>query len=127
MPRVGIAGYSSSLRLALHATEHTTHTVQLPFLGLFAYPRSLCRPRRVKLGFGVCLVTERDPIMTAKQIASLDRISNGRVIFGAGVGWNREEMENHGTNFTARWRILRERILAMQTIWREDEPSFHGE
>ena len=83
--------------------------------------------RRVKLASGVCLVTERDPIMTAKQIASLDRISNGRVIFGASAGWNREEMENHGTNFTARWRILRERILAMQTIWRENEPSFHGE
>ena len=103
--------------------KHYSHTHD-PFVALAA---CAAVTRRVKLGFGVCLVTERDPIMTAKQVASLDRISNGRVIFGAGAGWNREEMENHGTDFTARWRILRERILAMQTIWREDEPSFHGE
>ena len=82
---------------------------------------------RIKLGFGVCLVSERDPITTAKQVASLDLISNGRVIFGAGAGWNREEMENHGTEFKTRWRLLRERVLAMKTIWRDEEPSFHGE
>ena len=70
---------------------------------------------------------ERDPIVTAKEVASLDRISNGRFMFGIGGGWNAEEMENHGTNFRRRWRILRENILAMKTIWTEDEPEFHGD
>ncbi len=82
---------------------------------------------RIQLGFGVCLVAQRDPIVTAKQIASLDLISNGRVIFGVGAGWNREEMENHGTPFASRWSILREKVLAMKTIWRDEEASFHGE
>ena len=68
----------------------------------------------LKLGTGICLVTERDPIMTAKEVASLDRLSNGRFIFGVGGGWNAEEMANHGTRFRSRWRLLRERILAMK-------------
>ncbi len=82
---------------------------------------------RIKLGFGVCLIAQRDPIVTAKQVASLDLISNGRVIFGVGAGWNQEEMENHGTLFKSRWPVLRERVLAMKSIWRDDEASFHGE
>jgi len=75
---------------------------------------------------GVCLVIERDPIITAKEVASLDALSNGRFIFGIGGGWNAEEMENHGTDFKKRWRILRERVLAMKEIWTKDEAEFHG-
>jgi alkanesulfonate monooxygenase SsuD/methylene tetrahydromethanopterin reductase-like flavin-dependent oxidoreductase (luciferase family) len=70
---------------------------------------------------------ERGPITTAKEVATLDRLSNGRVIFDIGGGWNAEEMENHGTRFNRRWKLLRERVLAMKAIWTEDEPSFHGE
>jgi len=82
---------------------------------------------RLRLGTGVCLVIERDPIVTAKEVATLDRLSNGRVIFGIGGGWNAEEMGNHGTDFKLRWRVLRERTLAMKQIWTEDEAEFHGE
>ena len=81
----------------------------------------------LKLGTGICLVVERDPITTAKEIASLDLLSNGRFMFGIGGGWNAEEMENHGTAYRSRWRLLRERILAMKAIWTEDAAEFHGE
>ncbi len=83
--------------------------------------------KRIRLGTGICLVVERDPIVTAKQIASLDQISGGRVDFGIGGGWNREEMENHGTPWNRRWKIVRERIEAMKAIWTEDEASYQGE
>ena len=82
---------------------------------------------RLRLGTGICLVIERDPITTAKEVATLDRISNGRVLFGIGGGWNAEEMENHGTDFKRRWRVLRERVLAMKEIWTKEEAQFHGE
>ncbi len=82
---------------------------------------------RLKLGTGICLIVERDPIITAKEIATLDMLSNGRFMFGIGGGWNSEEMENHGTNFRRRFRLLRERILAMKAIWTEEEAEFHGE
>jgi len=82
---------------------------------------------KIKLGTGICLVIERDPIHLAKECASLDVISDGRFIFGIGAGWNREEMENHGASYKQRWKIVREKILAMKTIWTEDEPEFHGE
>ncbi|MDP6714311.1 MAG: TIGR03619 family F420-dependent LLM class oxidoreductase, partial [SAR202 cluster bacterium] len=81
----------------------------------------------LKVATGICLVIERDPITTAKEVASLDMLSNGRFIFGIGGGWNAEEMENHGTNFRRRWRQLREQILAMKEIWTQDEAEFHGE
>ena len=81
----------------------------------------------IKLGTGICLMIERDPITTAKEIASLDLISNGRFIFGIGGGWNSEEMEDHGTDFRTRWRLLRENILAMKQIWTAGEAEFHGE
>ena len=81
----------------------------------------------LKLGTGICLMIERDPITTAKEIASLDMLSRGRFIFGVGGGWNAEEMGNHGTNFKQRWRILRENILAMKAIWTEEESEFHGD
>ncbi|MGH7310742.1 MAG: TIGR03619 family F420-dependent LLM class oxidoreductase, partial [Candidatus Rokuibacteriota bacterium] len=82
---------------------------------------------RLRLGTGICLVIERDPITTAKEVASLDRLSGGRFIFGIGGGWNAEEMENHGTDFKKRWRVLRERVLAMKEIWTKEEAEFHGE
>jgi len=82
---------------------------------------------RLKLATGICLIIERDPITTAKEVASLDVLSGGRFIFGIGGGWNAEEMENHGTNFKTRWRLLRERVLAMKEIWTKEEAEFHGE
>ena len=81
----------------------------------------------LKLGTGICLMIERDPITTAKEIASLDMLSRGRFIFGVGGGWNAEEMEDHGTNYRRRWRILREKILAMKEIWTQEEAEFHGD
>jgi probable F420-dependent oxidoreductase len=81
----------------------------------------------LKVGTGICLVVERDPITLAKEIASLDFLSGGRFLFGIGGGWNAEEMANHGTDFKKRWRVMRERILAMKEIWTKDEPEFHGE
>jgi probable F420-dependent oxidoreductase len=81
----------------------------------------------IKIGAGICLVVERDPITTAKEVASVDRLSNGRVLFGIGGGWNAEEMEHHGTVFKTRWKLLRERVLAMKEIWTKDEAEFHGE
>jgi probable F420-dependent oxidoreductase len=83
--------------------------------------------KKIKIGSGVCLVIERDPITLAKEVASLDALSGGRVIFGIGGGWNREEMEDHGTNFVTRWKLLRERIEAMKAIWRDDEAEYQGE
>ncbi|MEM7543278.1 MAG: TIGR03619 family F420-dependent LLM class oxidoreductase [Pseudomonadota bacterium] len=82
---------------------------------------------RLLLGTGVCLLTERDPIVTAKSIASLDRVSQGRIIFGVAGGWIREAMENHGTPFKKRWQVVKERTLAMQTLWREEEAEFQSE
>lgn len=82
--------------------------------------------QRIKLGTGICLVTEHDPIVLAKTVASLDRLTGGRVILGVGAGWNAEEMENHGTRYRERWPVLRERILAMREIWRREEAEFHG-
>jgi probable F420-dependent oxidoreductase len=84
--------------------------------------------RRLKLGTGVCLVTQRDAIQTAKLVASLDQISNGRFLFGVGGGWNAEEMADHGTtDFKGRFKLMRERIEAMQAIWTRDHAEYHGE
>jgi probable F420-dependent oxidoreductase len=83
--------------------------------------------KKIKIGSGICLVIERDPIVLAKEVATVDQLSNGRLLFGIGGGWNAEEMENHGTNFRRRWRVLRENILAMKAIWTQDEAEFHGE
>ena len=83
--------------------------------------------KNIKVGSGICLVIERDPILMAKEVASVDQLSNGRLIFGIGGGWNREEMENHGTNFERRWKVLRERIEAMKEIWAKDAAEYHGE
>ena len=82
---------------------------------------------RLRVGSGVCLVVERDPIVTAKEVASVDDLSGGRFEFGIGAGWNREEMANHGTNPRTRMRLLKERVEAMKAIWAEDEASYSGE
>ena len=83
--------------------------------------------KRLKLGTGICLLPQRDPIVTAKCVASLDRLSGGRFIFGLGGGWNVDEMENHGARYETRFKLLRERVLAMKALWTQDEASFHGD
>ena len=80
----------------------------------------------IRLGTGICLVTERDPITTAKSVASLDCLSGGRLIFGAGAGWNEIEMRDHGTDPSTRYDLLRERIEAMKAIWTHDVASYEG-
>ena len=95
-----------------------------PFIALSA---AAAVTTKLKLGTGICLIIERDPITTAKEIASLDYLSNGRFMFGIGGGWNAEEMANHGTSYRRRWRLLRERILAMKALWTQDAAEFHGE
>jgi probable F420-dependent oxidoreductase len=82
---------------------------------------------RLKLGTGICLVVEHDPIVLAKTVATLDFLSGGRLLFGIGGGWNAEEMHHHGTPFARRWRVLRERVEAMQAIWTQEEASYDGE
>jgi probable F420-dependent oxidoreductase len=99
------------------------HTLD-PFVALAA---AAAVTTRLKVATGICLLIERDPITTAKEVASLDFLSSGRFLFGIGAGWNAEEMEDHGTEFRGRWKLLRERVLAMKKIWIEDEPSFDGE
>lgn len=83
--------------------------------------------RTLKLATGICLVAQRDPIVTAKSVASLDVLSGGRVIFGVGGGWNVEEMNHHGVAYKTRFRQLREHVLAMKALWTEDEASFSGD
>ncbi|MFE9997144.1 LLM class F420-dependent oxidoreductase [Streptomyces avermitilis] len=79
------------------------------------------------LGTGIALVVQRDPIHTAKEVASLDLVSGGRAVFGVGAGWNREEMRNHGTDPTGRGRLMDERIRAIIELWTKDEAEFHGD
>src|SRR3954467_6668488 len=79
-----------------------------PFLALTA---AAAVTERLRLGTGVCLVVERDPIHLAKEVATLDLLSGGRVLFGVGVGWNVEEMADHGTDGRQRWAVLRDRVL----------------
>ncbi len=95
-----------------------------PFIALTV---AACVTERILLGTGICLVAQRDPILLAKEVASLDRIAGGRFILGIGAGWNAEEMANHGTRFNQRWGILRERVLAVREIWSRDVAEFHGQ
>jgi len=99
------------------------HTHDL-FVSLMA---AAAATRTIKIGSGICLVIERDPIVLAKEVASVDQLSGGRLLFGIGGGWNAEEMENHGTSFQRRWKVLRERIEAMKAIWTQDAAEYHGE
>jgi probable F420-dependent oxidoreductase len=94
-----------------------------PFVGLTA---AAVATERLKVGTGVCLIIERDPIVTAKEVATLDLISGGRFLFGVGAGWNVEEMRNHGTDPTTRFRRMRESVEAMKAIWTQDEAEYHG-
>jgi len=95
-----------------------------PFVALMA---AGAVTERIGLGTGVCLVVERDPIVTAKAAASVDRLTDGRLLFGVGAGWNEEEMRNHGTDPRRRFSIMRERVEAIKEIWTSDEASYHGE
>ncbi|NNL86005.1 MAG: LLM class F420-dependent oxidoreductase [Myxococcales bacterium] len=94
-----------------------------PFVSLGA---AAAVTERLKLGTGICLVIERDVITLAKEVATLDVISGGRVLFGIGGGWNQEEMENHGTPFEHRFAVLREKVEALKALWTEAEASYHG-
>src|SRR5438105_12989826 len=91
-----------------------------PFVALTA---AATATERLRVGTGICLVVERDPITTAKEVASLDRLSGGRFLFGVGAGWNAEEMQNHGTDPARRFGIMRERVEAMKAIWSQEEAS----
>jgi len=99
------------------------HTLD-PFVSLMA---AAAATTNLRVGTGICLLPEHDPIVTAKEIASLDLLSNGRVDVGIGAGWNAEEMANHGTEFATRFRVMSERAKVMKTLWTEEEPEFHGE
>ena len=95
-----------------------------PFIALTAVAGAT---RHLRLGTGVCLIAQHDPITLAKQIATLDLLSDGRFLFGIGAGWNHEELRHHGTEPATRWRVMRERALAMKLIWTEEQAEFHGE
>ncbi len=95
-----------------------------PFVSLTA---AAVATTTIKLGTGVALVVQRDPIQTAKLVASIDQVSKGRFLFGIGGGWNAEEMADHGTtDFKGRWKLVRERMEAMKAIWTQDQPEYHG-
>ena len=103
--------------------KHYWHTMD-PFVALTA---AALASKTIRIGTGICLLIERDPIHTAKEAASLDVISDGRFIFGVGGGWNREEMGDHGTDFSTRWKLLRERVEAVKAIWTTDPAEYHGD
>ena len=100
------------------------YDVMDPFVTLTA---AACVTKTLRLGTGVCLVNQRDPIQTAKLVASIDQVSGGRFLFGIGNGWNQDEMENHGTVFASRHKLVRERIEAMKAIWTQTKAEYHGE
>lgn len=95
-----------------------------PFVALTA---AACATTTLRIGTGICLVAQRDPIATAKAVATLDHLSGGRFIFGVGFGWNKEEMADHGVDFGARREVVREKVHAMQRLWTDDEASYNGE
>src|SRR5215471_12476433 len=95
-----------------------------PFIGLTA---AAAVTQKLKVGTSVCLVPEHPPITLAKTIACVDRVSNGRFLFGIGAGWNAEEMADHGVALKDRWKVTRERVLAMQEIWTKEVAEFHGQ
>ena len=100
------------------------HDVMEPFVAL---AQAAAVTKAIRLGTGICLIVQRDPIQTAKSVATLDRVSDGRVLFGIGAGWNAEEMANHGTSdFRARFALMRERVEAMKAIWTTSQAEYHG-
>lgn len=82
---------------------------------------------KLTLATGIALMSQRDPIVTAKTVASLDQLSGGRIIVGVGAGWNADEMENHGTRYEDRFKVMRERVLAMKALWTQEEASYEGQ
>lgn len=94
-----------------------------PFVALAA---AAAVTRHIRLGTGVCLVAEHDPIVLAKTVATLDGISQGRVVLGVGYGWNRQEAADHGLDFSRRRQVAREKLLCMQALWSADQAEFHG-
>jgi probable F420-dependent oxidoreductase len=115
--------------------DHSPHPSGRPLPGRYAHTFDLfvaltaavTATSRLRVGSGVCLVIQRDPITTAKEVASVDYLSGGRFEFGVGAGWNRQEMLNHGTDPRTRMTLLRERVEAMKNIWTQDEASYSGE
>jgi probable F420-dependent oxidoreductase len=103
--------------------KHYFHTMD-PFVALTV---AAMASRTIRVGTGICLLIQRDPIHTAKEAASVDLVSNGRFIFGVGAGWNREEMADHGTEFSTRWKLLREKVEAIKAVWTQDESEYHGD
>jgi probable F420-dependent oxidoreductase len=101
---------------------HFTHNYD-PFVAL---TYAAAATQTLRLGTGVCLVPEREPIATAKALASLDVLSHGRLLFGVGVGWIPEEIANHGIDPPTRWSVMDERMQAMRAIWTQDEAQYHG-
>ena len=95
-----------------------------PFVALMA---AAAVTKKIRVGTGICLVAQRDPIQTAKLVASIDQLSGGRFLFGVGNGWNSDEIANHGTAFAARHKVARERIEAMKVIWSTSKAEYHGE
>jgi probable F420-dependent oxidoreductase len=100
------------------------YDVMDPFVALTA---AAVATNTLKIGTGVCLIAQRDPIQTAKLVASIDQTSEGRFLFGVGAGWNAEEMADHGTAFKTRFKLVRERIAAMKEIWTKSVAEYHGE
>src|ERR1700756_2384773 len=102
--------------------EEYKHTLD-PFVALMA---AAAATKKLRVGTGICLIIERDTITTAKSVASLDLLSDGRFELGIGGGWNAEEMEHHGTDFKTRFKRLEEQVKAMKAIWTKDVAEYHG-
>src|SRR4029079_14553859 len=100
------------------------YDVMDPFVTLAA---AAAATAKLKVGTGGFAVVQRDPIQTAKTVASLDQVSGGRFLFGIGTGWNAEEMFDHGTDFKSRFKVMRERVEAMRAIWTKSKPEYSGE
>jgi probable F420-dependent oxidoreductase len=115
--------------------DHSPHPSGRPLPGRYArtfdlfvaVTAAVTATSRIRVGSGVCLVIQRDPITTAKEVASVDSLSGGRFEFGVGAGWNRPEMLNHGTDPRTRMALMRERVEAMKAIWTQEEASYHGD
>ncbi len=104
--------------------QQAYYEIMDPFLALNT---AATATTRLKVGTGIALVVQRDPIITAKEVSSIDQLSRGRFLFGVGNGWNQDEIENHGTAFKTRHKLARERIEAMKAIWANEEPEYQGE
>ena len=123
MRRAARTGPTGAFRLAVPARAHCRRLLD-PFLALAV---AAAASEELLVGTGVCLAAQHDPIVLAKQVATLDLLSGGRVLLGVGAGWNVAEAANHGVSAGTRWAGMREHVLAMKTIWAADEAEFHGD